>query len=273
MNYRQKTNKRSLEDRQQDTFMAIKQTQGSLNSNEIIEDSPGYGLGHQHKKPRLGLSRTDQAKIAPRPGPPSQQPDNHYCFIHESPYSIPAKPSQPYRHKVLGPPNHILESEPVNKPPLIYNYESVTPSSWTAKPSLSGSSQSQYSDDTKPSPATLQTPQNDKDWAARRVPEVQAQISIINHENDAYIIRIRKLEQQVNEVKNEVNAIQLRKEVEIRKIEERCERDHEILRGRQHELERKREEDLELLGRNKRLIAKCQNKIQSFLALVDLDNE
>jgi hypothetical protein len=91
------------------------------------------------------------------------------------------------------------------------------------------------------------------------------------------MVLVSKLEQEIEAVKNEANAMQLRKDQEIaqtlREIERRYERDHEMLRGRQNELGGKREEEMELLRRNARQVAKCERKMISYQALVDLDND
>jgi hypothetical protein len=192
----------------------------------------------------------------------------------------PPQPPHPHSAQRPPPPPHILESQsfqPVNKPPPLTDYEPVTPSSWNAKPSASGSAQSQYSNETKPSSMTPQPAENDKDWAARRVPEIQAQISVINRDSEARMVLVSKLEQEIEVVKNEANAMQLRKDQEIaqalREIERRYEREYEMLRGRQSELGGKREEETELLRRNTRQVAKCERKMISYQALVDLDND
>lgn len=91
------------------------------------------------------------------------------------------------------------------------------------------------------------------------------------------MVLVSKLEQEIEVVKNEANAMQLRKDQEIaqalREIERRYEREYEMLRGRQSELGGKREEETELLRRNTRQVAKCERKMISYQALVDLDND
>lgn len=163
----------------------------------------------------------------------------------------------------------------MNKAPA--DYEPVTPSSWGAKPSASGSSQSQYSNDTKPSSATPQPIENDKLWASRRVPEIQAQIQTLNRDSDSRITIISKLEQELEDIKHRANALELTKQSEIQRvvaeIERKHERDYEVLRDKERRLVGSREEEMEVVRRNARQVAKCEKKMMSYQALVDLDND
>jgi hypothetical protein len=163
----------------------------------------------------------------------------------------------------------------VNKPPT--EYEPVTPSSWNTKPPADGSSHSQYSNDTKPSSTTPQPIENDRIWASRRVPEIQAQISVLNHDSDSRIGIISKLEQELDDVKHRANVLELTKQSEIARvvaeIERKYGRDHEVLREKERRLVGSREEEMELLRRNARQVAKCEKKMMSYQALVDLDND
>jgi len=119
--------------------------------------------------------------------------------------------------------------------------------------------------------------ENDKTWAARRVPEIQGQISILNRDSDARIGVISKLEQELEEVKRRANALEMSKQGEIARvvaeIERKYERDNEMLRESERRLVVSREEEMEMLRRNARQVAKCEKKMSSYIALVDLDND
>ena len=100
---------------------------------------------------------------------------------------------------------------------------------------------------------------------------------MLNRDSEVRVGIISKLEQEIEEVKGQAAAVQLHKDHEIaqalREIERRYEREHDMLRGRQNELGQRKEEELELLRRNSRQVAKCEKKMMSYQALVDLDND
>jgi len=100
---------------------------------------------------------------------------------------------------------------------------------------------------------------------------------VLNRDSDSRVVVISKLEQELDEVKRRANALEMSKQSEIARvvaeIERKYERDHDILRENERRLIGSREEELEMLRRNARQVAKCEKKMSSYMALVDLDND
>ena len=78
-------------------------------------------------------------------------------------------------------------------------------------------------------------------------------------------------------MKHRANALELAKQSEIARVvaemERNYERDREVLREKERRLAMSREEEMELLRRNAKQLAKCEKKMTSYQALVDLDND
>jgi hypothetical protein len=163
-------------------------------------------------------------------------------------------------------------------------YEPATPMSWNAKPSevrrsppYSSKSEFPEAGSTPQPGAGGQTNENDKAWASRRVPEIQAQIQALKRDSDTRIIMITRIEQEVQDVKKQDGTLYQAKQEEIahvlREIEKRYEREHELLRKKEETLNESKESELEGLRRNARQVERNEKKMKTYQTLVDLDGD
>jgi hypothetical protein len=100
---------------------------------------------------------------------------------------------------------------------------------------------------------------------------------VLNRDSNSRVGIISKLEQELEDVKHRANALELAKQSEIARVvaemERNYERDREVLREKERRLAVSREEEMELLRRDAKQLAKCEKKMMSYQALVDLDND
>jgi hypothetical protein len=164
-------------------------------------------------------------------------------------------------------------------------YEPATLVSWNMKPSEAHRG-SQYSNKMEvpepssatPQPATMaQVSKNDKEWASRRVEEIQSQIQGLQGERQLRIMEITRIDQQLEDVRKQDSELHRQKAEEIsrvlREIETRYEREHELLKEKQNTLNASKEIELDGLRKNERQVERNEKKMKSYQTLVDLDDD
>ncbi|KAH7410543.1 hypothetical protein BKA64DRAFT_741219 [Cadophora sp. MPI-SDFR-AT-0126] len=128
-----------------------------------------------------------------------------------------------------------------------------------------------------PKPSSSPNDSDEKQWMSSKVCSFQTEIESLNRDRATRLQRISQIDDRIDQMTNEENALDEEKEKEIleavRKIEERYRGRHEYVKRQQRELGQSRDVELEGLQRNGLDLKKRRTALEHFQALVGLYDE
>ncbi|PVH71061.1 hypothetical protein DL98DRAFT_117418 [Cadophora sp. DSE1049] len=179
----------------------------------------------------------------------------------------------PTPHTLPSHHGHLSNQHPYGKP------VSATPPPPPPQPNLNHRPfhQQPMSASPPPKPSSSNNDSDEKQWMSSKVYSFQTEIENLNRDKAARLHRISLIDQRIDDMTHEENALEEDKEKEIleavRQIEERYRGRYEFLKTQQRELGQSREVELEGLQRNGLDLKKRKTALEHFLALVGLYDE
>ncbi|XMA17492.1 hypothetical protein WAI453_010283 [Rhynchosporium graminicola] len=186
-----------------------------------------------------------------------------------APHALPSNGTplnhHPYTNVVSAnpPPPHPMFQQPVSVSPLPRPSTNLNEQPVSASP--------------LPRPSTNLNEKDEKEWMSSKASRIQTEIENLQYEKAARIHKLGSIDQRINEISNEENAIEEMKEKEIRQaireIEERHKGRNEYVKAQQQDLARVKDVELTGLHKNVADLKRKTTALKLVQDLVDLYDE